>query len=303
MHKLALIGAAAATLGLAAFAAAAPAFAWESVIEGRPAALEAGGLNGVYFWHDSGGLNLETTDAQDSGHLYTGTLTTDGAFTNLQRIKLEQDDSATIVSPTQLDFSFNTFNGVDGISFAIDGGTQVTLSLSLDGHPIGVDSIFEGAYSQHPDANPFTVTRAGGGPPPPPPGENPILGKPQALEAGGSAGVYFWKLDGLHVVTTDPENVEHHYSGSIQTDGTVIDVKPYKLEGDDTFTVTGPNNDELDFDFHTFSGIDGVDFRVKGGSYAIVTLYRDGDPQPIDHIYLGAYSQHPDTDPFTAEIR
>ena len=80
-------------------------------------------------------------------------------------------------------------------------------------------------------------------------------------------------------------------------------MKPFKDEGDDTFTVTGPNNDDLDFDFHTFSGVDGVDFRVKGGSYAIVTLYRDGDPLPIDHIFLGAYSQHPDTDPFSAALQ
>ena len=303
MNRLLLLAGAAAALGVAAFATAAPAFAWDSIIEGKPAALEAGGLNGVYIWHDDSGLNLETTDAQDSGHLYTGTLTTDGAFTGLEAVHLESDDAATIVSPTELTFHFNTFNGIDGIRFHIDGGTQIGFNLTIDGHEETADGVFLGAYSQHPNATPFTITRAGGGPNPPPPGENPIVGHPKALDAGSNAGVYLWKDGGLHLATTDPENVEHHYSGSVQTDGTVLDLQPVKLEGDDTFTLTGPHNDELDFDFHTFSGIDGVGFRVKGGTYAIVTLYRDGSPLPVDHIFLGAYSQHPDTDPFTAAIQ
>lgn len=302
MHRLLLVAGAAATLGVAALASVAPAFAWDSNLEGKPAALEAGGLNGVYFWHDSSGLNLETTDAQDSGHLYTGTLTTDGAFNDLQDLHLESGDSATIVAPTQLVFSFNTFNAIDGIRFRIDGGTQITLSLLIDGHAERADNVFLGAYSQHPQTQPFTVARAGGGPTPPPPGENPIIGRPKALDAGGDSGVYFWKDSGLHLATTDPENVEHHYSGSVQTDGTIMDVQPIKLEGDDSFAVTGPGNDTLTFDFHTFSGVDGVGFRVKGGSYAIVSLYHDGNPLPIDHIFLGAYSQHPDTDPFTQQI-
>jgi hypothetical protein len=302
MRRLLLFAGAAATLGAAAFTTAAPAFAWQSVIEGKPASLEAGSLHGVYFWHDDAGLNLSTTDAHDNGHLYKGTLTTDGAFNSLEDVHLEDGDSATIVSPTQLDFSFNTFNAIDGIRFRIDGGAQISLDLTVDGHAERADNVFLGAYSQHPDTNPFTVTRAGGGPTPPPPGENPIIGRPKALDAGSAAGAYFWKEDGLHLATTDPENVEHHYSGTVQTDGSVTDVQPVKFEGDDTFAVTGENNDTLDFDFHTFSGVDGVGFRVKGGSYAIVTLYRDGNPLPIDHIFLGAYSQHPDTDPFSAQL-
>ena len=79
-------------------------------------------------------------------------------------------------------------------------------------------------------------------------------------------------------------------------------MKPVKFESDDYFAVTGPRNDELDFDFHTFSGIDGVTFHVKNGSSVTVTLYRDGSPLPVDHIFLGAYSQHPDSNPFVADI-
>jgi hypothetical protein len=302
MKRAILLGGAVLAFGALALATAAPAFAWEQIIEGKPAALEAGGLDGAYFWHDPDGLHLETTDAQRAGHHYTGTLTTDGAFTAVQLVRPENDDSFTQPAPGILTFSFVTFSGIDGIQFHIDGGTQVTLDLQLDGHELPVDNIFLGAYSQHPKSNPFTVTRAGGGPPPPPPGDNPIIGKPKALEAGSTAGVYFWKADDLHIATTDPEGTEHHYSGTLVTDGTIVAVQPVKDESDDTFTVTGPHNDELDFDFHTFSGIDGVAFRVRGGSYAVLTLYRDGALLPIDHIFLGAYSQHPDSNPFTADI-
>jgi|GEM_PF-1678958 len=303
MKRLALLCAGVLALGAAALASATPAFAWQQIIEGKPAALEAGGLDGAYFWHDSDGLHLETTDAQRVGHHYAGTLSTDGAFTSVQLVRAEQDDTVTQPAPGELVFSFVTYSGIDGVQFHIDGGTQITLNLTLDGHPLPVDNIFLGAYSQHPDDNPFTITRAGGGPPPPPPGENPIVGRPKALEAGGDAGVYFWQDGGLHLATTDPEGVEHHYSGTIVTDGTVVDVHRYRDESDDTVTVTGPQNDELDFDFHTFSGLDGVDFRVHGGSYAILTLYRDGAPLSVDHIFLGAYSQHPDTNPFIATLR
>ena len=183
MHRTFMLGAAALACAAAAVATVAPAFAWDSVIEGHPAALEAGGLNGVYFWHEGDGLHLYTTDAHDNGHLYAGTLTTDGSFANLQRDHLEQGDQASIDTPQQLSFSFHTFDGLDGISFQIDGGSQITLSLSLDGRPLGADSTFLGAYSQHPDSEPFTITRAGGGPPPPPPG-NPIAGSTEVVRCG-----------------------------------------------------------------------------------------------------------------------
>ncbi|HVC30969.1 MAG TPA: hypothetical protein VND24_07260 [Steroidobacteraceae bacterium] len=126
-----------------------------------------------------------------------------------------------------------------------------------------------------------------------------INGYPQSFEAGGTAGVYFWHgNDGLHLRTTDPENAEHWYYGVISTDGQFNNLKLVKAEQDDHAEIVGPGDNELDFRFHTFSGIDGMDFRIDGGTYQTLTLYRDGAPLPIDSTFLGMFSVHPDSEPF-----
>jgi hypothetical protein len=139
------------------------AFAWQERIEGYPQSLEAGSTAGVYFWHDANGQHLRTTDPDGTEHWYYGVLTTDGTFTNLERVRDERDDSASIVGPAdnELDFRFHTFSGIDGIDFRIDGGSYQTLTLYRDGSVLPVDHIFLGAYSVHPDNNPFTICRDG----------------------------------------------------------------------------------------------------------------------------------------------
>jgi hypothetical protein len=115
------------------------ALAWGSRIEGRPASFEAGSAGGVYFWHEADdGLHLRTTDAQNVDHYYTGTISTDGIFYGLNMIRLEQNDTAS-VDPTghTLTFAFNTYAGVDGIDYFIDGGSEQTLDLQVDGHQLG----------------------------------------------------------------------------------------------------------------------------------------------------------------------
>lgn len=127
-----------------------------------------------------------------------------------------------------------------------------------------------------------------------------IDGFPKSFEAGGTAGAYFWHADdGLHLRTTDPENAEHWYYGVITTDGQFNNLKLVQAEKDDHAEIVGPADNELDFRFHTFSGIDGMDYRIDGGTYQTLTLYRDGAPLPIDNTFLGAFSVHPDNNPFT----
>ena len=127
-----------------------------------------------------------------------------------------------------------------------------------------------------------------------------IEGYPRSLEAGGTAGVYFWHgNDGLQLRTTDPEHVEHWYYGVITTDGHFNSLKLVQAEKDDHAEIVGPADNELDFRFHTFSGIDGMDFRIDGGTYQTLTLYRDGAPLSIDNAFLGEFSVHPDNNPFT----
>ena len=139
----------------------AAAFAWPGRIQGRPASFEGGGASGVYLWHsDDDGLHLRTTDPENVDHLFTGTITTDGTFHDLDRVLLEKDDQASISADGHvLTFSFNTYAGIDGIDYYIQGGTEQTVSLQLDGRRLSPVRIFLGEDSVHPEHDPFTVYR------------------------------------------------------------------------------------------------------------------------------------------------
>jgi len=131
--------------------------------------------------------------------------------------------------------------------------------------------------------------------------ENRIEGQPQ-FQAGAPAGVYFWHEGtdgGLHLRTTDPEGVEHWYTGQIFTDGKIQDLDDTLLEpwqGDKA--SVDPGGHSLTFVFHTFSGIDGINYYIDGGTYETVDLQRDGRELPTSHIYLGQYGVNPQNDPF-----
>jgi hypothetical protein len=155
-----LIAAATGAFALAAIVTGS-VLAWGSRIEGRPTSFEAGSAGGVYFWHESDdGLHLRTTDAHSVDHYYTGTITTDGIIHDLNLVRLEQDDNATIdVTGHVLTFAFNTYAGVDGLDYFIDGGSQQTLNLQVDNYRLPPSRIYLGSDSIHPERNPLTVLR------------------------------------------------------------------------------------------------------------------------------------------------
>jgi hypothetical protein len=153
--KTTLITSTLAALGLAA-SLAAPALA------ARPDHFHAGDPSGVYLWHRAGvdhGWHLETTDPRQTGaHTYTGTITTDGHFTDVRLVRPEDDDSATVDGSGNLTFSFKTYSGIDGVDWRVDGGTQMTFTLTMDGQPLAADQINIGDNSRHPAGDPFTIT-------------------------------------------------------------------------------------------------------------------------------------------------
>lgn len=127
-----------------------------------------------------------------------------------------------------------------------------------------------------------------------------IEGKPANIEAGAEGGYYFWHDgQGLHLWVTDPENIDSHYTGTIATDGTYSSVNLEQPEGDDSYQQVGAG--ELQFNLHTQSGIDGLDFTIDGGSYVRLDLYRDGNLTRTDHIWLGANSVNPEHNPLEAQ--
>lgn len=163
---LALVAAAFALVGSsgAASAQSTPSDAagggWPLWIQGRPLSLEAGAPNGYYFWHDADGLHIRTTTPADRLHPFQAVLTTDGAFRDVQKIRLEgADDIALSADRTRLVIKFHTWNGMDGVDFKIDGGHRLTLRLEEFGLRVPTAKIYAGRYSVHPSSNPFTVYR------------------------------------------------------------------------------------------------------------------------------------------------
>lgn len=101
---------------------------------------------------------METTDPAKTGaHTYTGSVTSDGKIVDVQLVRAENDDSATVDGNGNLNFSFKTYSGIDGVDWRVSGGTQMTFTLYEDGQLMSTSSINIGDGSTHPAADPFTI--------------------------------------------------------------------------------------------------------------------------------------------------
>ena len=144
---------------LMAAQAASPALAWTGRLEGRPENLEAGGDLGFYLWHDEHGLHLRTTGPGERHH-FTAEIRTPGEVRNVHLVQLEGDDGYLIRDGGHtLDLRFETWDGIDGVDFAIEGGRFMTIVMKRDGELIGTEEIYLGESGQHPNHNPFLEPR------------------------------------------------------------------------------------------------------------------------------------------------
>ncbi len=124
-----------------------------------PAGFDAGDAAGVRICHHHGAWRLETTDPVKAGpHEYTGTLTTDGKFTDVQLIRPEDDDSAGLDGDGKLVYDFKTYSGIDGVAFHVSGeATELTFNLFVDGQQLPPARIWIGEKGRHPKSDPFTL--------------------------------------------------------------------------------------------------------------------------------------------------
>jgi hypothetical protein len=128
-----------------------------------------------------------------------------------------------------------------------------------------------------------------------------LAGRPENLQIDGELGYYIWSDEfGIHLRTTGP-GPYHVFHATLMTDGRFDDVHLARLEGDDAFAVH-PGGHVMDVRFETWSGIDGIDFRVDGGHALRLALRRDGELVPTSEIFLGADASHPAENPFV-ELR
>lgn len=125
-----------------------------------PSGFDAGDAAGVRICRGKNGdWRLDTTDPAKSGsHEYTGTLTIDGKFVDVQLIRPESDDSASIDGEGKLNFDLKTYSGIDGVSFRVgDDAKEVTFNLFVDGQQLAPSHIWIGHKGRHPKADPFKL--------------------------------------------------------------------------------------------------------------------------------------------------
>ena len=125
-----------------------------------------------------------------------------------------------------------------------------------------------------------------------------IQGRPHGLDAGDTNGWYFWHDDsGLHLRTTTPSDKDHPFEAVLTTTGgTFFDISKVRLEGADDIKLTDGGH-RLVVKFHTYAGIDGVDFRTTG-DHLRLNLQEFGHQVPVSHIFAGHFDLHPNSNPF-----
>lgn len=125
---------------------------------------------------------------------------------------------------------------------------------------------------------------------------------PAADLDGRPAGYYIGRSGegGLALRTRGPGE-RHHFTAVFRTDGRFVDVEEMQLEPGDSVRVSADGH-TLRYNVHTFGRVDGVNFRVRGGSVLSFRLELEGALISTDHIFLGASHLHPATNPFRIRL-
>lgn len=141
--------------------------------------------------------------------------------------------------------------------------------------------------------------------------------RPDAFRPGQNRGYFIWRdQKGFHLWTTT-RGQRHVFTGTVTTDGDRLDVKLKDIEGRSEerpfghlFTWNRPDRgdrvkldqdrDTVRFRFDNSGGdVDGIDFKVVGGSKVRFDLYMDGQRIDPSEIYIGDEGWHPGRSAFT----
>lgn len=119
-----------------------------------------------------------------------------------------------------------------------------------------------------------------------------LEGRPDKMRIGGAQGYFIWHdKQGMHLHTTT-KGREHVYTGVIRTNGKFVDVNEFRTEAGDNVRVSR-DRDTIWFKFSTTAGLDGLNFRVRGGEQVDFDLYVDGHQINRQQIFLGDDGHHP----------
>ena len=135
-----------------------------------------------------------------------------------------------------------------------------------------------------------------------------VEGAPDRFDAGDRGATYVWHdAGGWHIRATDPAGKSAHYTGVITlTKGaTFRDVDTVRFEKDDHIQLLDGGT-VLRYSFATYSGIDGVDFRVsacadvRAHEAITFTMRKNGSDDDASRIFVGDHKQHPDSSTWRA---
>ena len=123
---------------------------------------------GFYIGQSGGAFTVFTAHRGDGEVVSSGTVTLSPAvsgvrFSNVFEEKGEatgkNDDTVTLTGEQTLQFQFDTFKSLDGVSFHPSCNSSITFDLEINGTSASTTQIFLGSAKTHPLSNPFTLTR------------------------------------------------------------------------------------------------------------------------------------------------
>jgi hypothetical protein len=132
---------------------------WPATVQGIPSTFHAGAAGGYYIWHDDGGWHLRTTTPVHRAHSFSGSIVSSDNIVVARQVRDEGSDSIA-VNGHRLSFSFQTYNGVDGVDFRVGCTESVTFLLKAQGRYLPASRIWLGEQGHSP-SNPFTIYRIG----------------------------------------------------------------------------------------------------------------------------------------------
>ena len=292
--------------------------------QGKPSKHEAENTMGYYIWQEGTRWNVRTVNA-GTQHLFTGTVETDGTFSDVTVLQSEKVERVAMsVRNDKLEFHINSAAKTDGFSFTASSGQNVTFTLYADGMPVDPSNIYFGSGNRHPNSSSFSVRlnddSSGNTNNYKNNNDNSnynqndssrFQGQPSALNPGNAFGYFLWQDQNRWYLQTTTTGAERQFRGVIETDGTFSEVekmRSMRAEG----AVVDISGNKIEFTFKTggsASGItlsfpeglkmnqadklSGLSFRTADGARIYFTLYVDGGDIDPSNIYIGSSNLHP----------
>jgi len=129
----------------------------------------------------------------------------------------------------------------------------------------------------------------------------PVANGTPTVDDSRPMGYFLWHNDdGFHLRTHGP-GAEHVFDAVLRTKGTFENIDLIKLEPDDRVDLQDGGH-KMVLHFHTFNGIDGVNFTIRGGEHLRLNLKVDDEHIATSSIFLGAKGVHPKHNPFSIRL-